>query len=42
MNDRIGYYQSSASEGIETRLSEMDRDFGHRLSELSGGTGDSV
>ncbi len=42
MNDRIGYYQSSASEGIETRLSEMDRDFSHRLSQLqlSGGTGE--
>ncbi len=37
MNDRIGYYQSSASEGIESRLSEMDKDFRQRLAALSGG-----
>jgi len=42
MNDRIGYYQSSASEGIETRLSAMDKEFRQRLAQLqlSGGTGE--
>ncbi|MBP3293496.1 MAG: hypothetical protein J6N32_07065 [Clostridia bacterium] len=38
MNDRIGYYQSSASEGIESRLTEMDKEFRQRLASLSGGT----
>ena len=38
MNDRIGYYQNSASEGIESRLTEMDKEFRQRLASLSGGT----
>lgn len=37
MNDRIGYYQSSASEGIEARLSRMDSHLSGLLAHLSSG-----
>ena len=42
MNNRIGYYQSSAAEGIETKLAEMDRDFLDRITEMSGGDPQNV